>query len=99
MRQFMPPQLMPSPQHPGYPRPGRRRPRRKFRWYLLTIPLVLFAAKWLAQGIEPAFTWEGVLDALRVRDRERLTQLATLGVLITTAIAIYRVVWEPKDQE
>lgn len=74
-----------------------RRHRRKFRWFLLTIPLAVLAAQWLAQGLEPAFTWDDVLDALRVRDRTKVTMLATLGVLVTAAVAIVRVVRGRRD--
>ena len=92
---------MPHYMMPPYPQPQqadahtrrRRRPRRRrFRWFLLSIPIAILAANWIAQGIEPAFSWDDVLDALNVRDRSRVTMLATLGVLVTAAVAIVRVV-------
>ena len=63
----------------------------------MTIPLAVLATQWLAQGLEPAFSWDDVLDALRVRDRTKVTMLATLGVLVTAAVAIVRVVRGRRD--
>jgi hypothetical protein len=74
-----------------------RRQRRRFRWFLLTVPLALLGARWLSQGIDPAFSWDDFLDALHVRDRTRVTMLATLGVLVTAAVAIVRVVRGRRD--
>lgn len=87
---------MPQPRRPSprvvYVRRRPRRPRRRFHWFLLAVPLVILSAVWLGQGIQPAATWEEVMDALNVRSRERYTQLATLGVLITAGLAVSRVV-------
>lgn len=85
----------PYPSRPRvvYVRP-RRRPRKRRlrgRWYLLLVPLLILSAMWLAQGLEPARSWNEVMISFGVRDRERYTQLATLGVLIVAALAVWRV--------
>ena len=97
----MPPYGYPGPVLPNQqPRMRRvRRRQRKFRWYLLWIPLVLLAWGWLGRGLEPALSWDEAMDALGVRDRMRVTQLATLGVIVTGVIAIVTVVRRGKDDD
>ena len=99
MRHFMMPSQRPQSQQPIVIRPAKRRTKRRFRWYLLFVPLVILFAVWLAQGIQPAFSWDDVMDHLNVRDRQRYTQLAVLGVLITTAVAILRVLRGSRDDD
>ena len=72
----------------------RRRPRKKRlrgRWYLLLVPLLVLLAMWLAQGLEPARSWDEVMDSLGVRNRELYTQLMTLSVLIVAGLAVLRI--------
>ena len=76
-----------------------RRRRRRFRWYLLWVPLVLLAWGWTSQGVDPAVSWDAVMSALGVRNRAGLTQLTTLGVIICAALAIVRVIRRRRDDQ
>ncbi len=80
--------------------PGRRpvvivrrphRPRTTVRWSVLLVPLAILFAAWVISGIQPAGTWKEVMDFLHVKNRERYTQLACLGVALIAIVAIARV--------
>ena len=72
-------------------RPGRRQRRRKrFRWELVLIPLAIFLFAWIYRGIEPAGTWDDMIDFLRVRSRERYTMLGCLGIVIVATCSILK---------
>ena len=90
---------MQMPQRPVLerPKPQRRRPR-PFRWYFLALPLLVFVAGWIAQGIQPACTWDEVMDQLDIRDRAAFTQMAALGVLVTSGLALLRVSRGPGER-
>jgi hypothetical protein len=72
----------------------------EFRWPVVYVIFALLLAAWLASGATPAITWDGVMDLLNVKNRERYTQLAVLGVTICAALAIARVLRTArKDKE
>ena len=88
-----------QPHHPQSPRqaplilqPQKPPSRKRFRWTLfLGIPAVVLFLMWLAQGLDPSFSWSGILQAANVRDTERFTMLATLGVLGCAICLVWRV--------
>jgi len=72
--------------------PRRRRPRRRFRWWLVGVPLIVLIAMWFGQGISPAITWDEVVrDTLRLRHAERCTELVTFAVILIAILLILRV--------
>lgn len=88
----------------GYPRPTvirRPRPRRRwrFRWGIVWVLGTIFLAAWLVSGIRPAVSWDDIMDLLRVRNRERYTQLAVLGVTICGGLGIARVLGYGRKSE
>jgi len=68
-----------------------KREKGEFRWPIIWVIAALLLAAWLASGVRPAITWNGVMDVLRVKNRERYTQFAVLGVAICTVLGIARV--------
>ena len=71
----------------------RRRPRRRLR-IRLSVLLVLGSialAAWLVSGANPAGTWDEFLDAIGILDKQRFSQLALLGCLVCSTLAIARV--------
>lgn len=75
------------PQVPNDQRPPRRRPR----WELLLVPLAALAL--LTLSIRPAGeppAWSSILDALRVHDRVRYTELAIFALCLIAVVAIAR---------
>ena len=75
------------PAHP--PRPPRR--RSTFRWSILWVPVACLLAAWFLAGVEPALTWDDVMDLLDVQERERFTKLALLGLLLVGVIAVLHI--------
>jgi hypothetical protein len=87
-----------------YP-PQRRRPkRRRFRWALVLVPLVILLALQLVPVLGHfAFSWEQAMSLLGVHDRSRYGALAVVGVLIVAIVALVRIFsggpQEKKDDE
>ena len=77
------------------------RPRKKwqFRWQFLLIPLALITAVWFLGRIDPAITWDEVMDALGVRNRERYTQLAVMGIALIGVATIWRIIRGSRNEE
>ena len=99
MRGYLPQNRSPPRRQAASVRPRRRRPKRRFRWCFILVPLLILFVMWVAKGIEPALSWDEAMDALGVRNRERWTQLATLGALVTAGVAILRVLRGPTKAE
>jgi hypothetical protein len=76
---------------PGRASHGGRARQLHFRWALLTVPLAILILAWLGRQIQPATTWDRVLDAMDVRDGARCTQLTVLGVLICGVLLVLRI--------
>lgn len=92
-RPVQPGQQPPYPYYPpGFPLPEEAPPKKRFRWWLILVPAVFLLAMWIAQGLDPAFKFEDVMNSLRVpgRSRESYTQLASLGVMATAVVVIHR---------
>ena len=72
----------------------RRRPRRRwrFRWSLLVgVPLTCLVVAWMMSGIEVAFNWDDVMDAMNVHNRTRYTRLATIGLVLIGGVLVWRI--------
>jgi len=83
----------PPPAPPPCPRPRRRwRKRWEYLWVVLAVLLVA----WALTGVQPAFTWDEVMSALGVRDREMYTRLAVLGLILIAVVWIRRVLRDEK---
>jgi hypothetical protein len=79
------------------PQPVRRR-RTRIKGWILGVPLLLAVFFWLYRSVDVAVSWEDIMDRLGVRDRERYTRLAILGITICCLCAIARVLRRPGDQ-
>jgi hypothetical protein len=79
------------PQPPVPPVRPTRRVRWRRRWEYLWIILAVLLVAWLLTGVEPAFTWDEVMSALGVRDREMYTRLGVLGLVLIAIVWIRRV--------
>ena len=88
-------------QRPIRMQPRRPRHRWRSRWRLLLIPAAILLAAYVISHIElaPSCTWDNVMDALDIRDRERYTMLAVLGCLCVAAAWIAKVLREDKKDE
>lgn len=76
----------------------RRRVRRRFRASLVLVPLTLAALMWLAQGVRAPMSWHGfITGVLQVKNTERYTMLATLGVSLIAVTAVLRVLRKEKE--
>ena len=71
----------------------------RFRWGCIWVVVAIALAMWLAAGSKPAITWDSVMDLLHVKNRERYTQLAVLGVLICGACAVARILGYGKRKD
>ena len=76
---------------PRFVRPPRPRRSRHFRWAIVLVPVGVFLAIWILSSIRVGFSWEDVMDALRVLNRPRYTQIAVLGLVCVGVVAIFRV--------
>lgn len=91
------------PEHNNDMQPGEQPtaqpPAKPFRLELVILPVCCVAAMWLAQGMEPAVTWNEVMDRLRIENREEFTDLAVFGLLMIAVTAISRVVWSNGNRQ
>ena len=86
-------------QRPTRVRPRRPRHRWRSRWPLLLVPAAILLAAYVISHIEVAVTWDDVMDALDIRDRERYTMLAVLGCLCVACVWIAKVLRDDKKDE
>ena len=80
-------------------RPRKPKPKRRFRWAFVLVPAAVLLVLWIISGIEPAGSWDDVMDFLKVRNRERYTLLACLGLVIVAIAAIARIMRGPDQDE
>jgi len=87
------PVQQPSPGPQPWPPHAPTQPslRRRFRWWLITVPAVALVIAWMLSGIEPAVSWCDVSAALGATDELRYGQLAILGLAAFALIAVLRV--------
>jgi len=62
----------------------------RIRWSLVVIALTCGFVAWFLSGVETAFTWDEILEALRIHNKTRYTRTAVLGVLTITIVALLR---------
>jgi Ni/Fe-hydrogenase subunit HybB-like protein len=75
------------------------RPRKKarFKWGIVIVPAVLLLAYWVGANIAVGVSWNSVMGALHVHNRQRYTQLACLGLVCVAVVAIARILRKKKD--
>jgi len=78
-------------QQPIVVRPRRSKPTWRFRWEILWVLLAILLGLWLLSGVEPAGTFEDIMYALNVRNTDRYSRLAIIGILACGICAIVRV--------
>jgi len=71
--------------------PRKPRPRPRFRWSIVLVPLALLFAAWVLGNSRPAGTWHEIMECLHVRNAERYTRLACLGVLVVCIVLVVRI--------
>ena len=91
------PNTPPPPPAPGPPPPKPRRYRLRFRWQLVWIVASILLAAVVIHQAEPAFTWDDVMDALRVHDRARYTRLGVLGLTLICITTVFRLLSGRRD--
>ena len=92
------PNTPPPPPAPGPPPPKPRRYRWRFHWQIVWIVAAILLAAVIISQAEPAFTWEDVMDALHVKNRERYTRLAVLGLTLIGTTAVFRLLSNRRDK-
>lgn len=65
-------------------------PRKRIYVSLIVIALTCGFVAWFLSGVETRFTWDDVMDAMRIHNRARYTRMAVLGVLAITIVALLR---------
>jgi len=65
----------------------------------LLLILVIGAAGWFINHAEPSVTWDEVMDALGVQNRDRYSRLAVLGLVLVGIAVIARVIRGNGDEE
>ncbi len=77
----------------------RPKRRRRFNWAIVAIPGAVLLAMWFASRISIGFSWDSLLTAWHIHDKERFTQLACLGVLCVAVCAIARLARKRQPEE
>jgi len=65
-------------------------PKTRIYCSVIVIAVTCGIVAWFLSGVRTSFTWDAVMDALQVHNRERYTRLAVLGVLAITIVALLR---------
>ena len=65
-------------------------PKARINCSAIVIALTCGIVAWFLSGVQTSFTWEAIMDGLRVHNRERYTRMAVLGVLAITIVALLR---------
>ena len=78
------------PNNPQPFQPGPRPPRYRLNWDRILIPLLFVLALWWVGNLDLAGMWDRVLDALRVKHRERYTDLALFGAGLVGLLIIVK---------
>jgi hypothetical protein len=69
--------------------PPQRQPEFRTEWIL--VPLALLGMFYLLHHIDPAITWEEVMNLLSVQDRQRYTMLFHLCLVLTCIVIAVRI--------
>ena len=78
------------------PRPPE--PKYKFRWSVfLGVPFIVFLFFWLLNGVEPSFSFENIMEQLRVVQKHKYVRLACLGVLLVAVTIIVKTLKNHSD--
>jgi len=97
MSQF--PQMPFGPQRPVIMRPREPRRRRRFRWWLVTIPAAILAIAWVVRHIEPVANFDRLIRPIHLAVPERFRMLVMLGTVAVAICLIARVLRKPKTEE
>ena len=94
-------QQMP-PNMPMIVRPPRPPKRYRFRWPLVYVPILTFLTiiiiRWITSSVEISFSWDDIMRYFRIRNRDRIQMLVILGIVVTTIVAIVRIM-RPRQEE
>ena len=93
------PNFRPPQQDDARQRRQRRPPRRRFNWAFVLVPAAILPVFWIINGIEPAGTWDDVMDFLNVKNRERYTMLCCLGLGVVAVVWVVRILRGKGDEE
>ena len=94
--------MQPNPHKPRvvYVQPRQPKPKRHFRWWLLLVPLIALLLWKLVPVLGTVrFSWNQVMDFLRVKNRAFFTHLAILGCVIVAIVAAIRVFQGPRKND
>jgi len=66
---------------------------RRFNWGLLLVPAVWILAVWILNHVQPALTWEEILDRFHIQGQERvrMSRLIALSLVCIGAVVIKRI--------
>jgi uncharacterized membrane protein YGL010W len=77
----------------------RHRRKRRFRWAIIIIPLVIIIIAYVLSRAEIGFSFNDVTSLLKVRNTERYCNLAVLAIVVTAIVAIVKVVRSRKNSQ
>jgi hypothetical protein len=69
----------------------------RLRRELIAVPLACLLMAWVLKAIEPACSWQDVMDALHVKHQAQYSRLALLGCTLVGIVAILRILRQDKD--
>ena len=70
------------------PPPGPVPPRRRFRLWLLTIPLTIAFFLYLVNGMHTSFDFSDLIDALGIHNPERFVQLFVVFIVLVALVLV-----------
>ena len=77
----------------------RPKRRRRFNWAIVAVPAAILLAMWAASGIQIGFSWDYLLTIWHIKNKQRFTQLACMGLLAVAVVAIARILRPEKQKD
>jgi hypothetical protein len=79
------------------PLPQPQKPKRRFRWEIIAVILVVVGYFWFVRGIEPSFTFERLMRYIGIRHELRYIRLVCLGIVCVAIVLAVKIFRKKKD--
>jgi len=98
-RQWPQQQPQQQPQQPVVMPPPPPERKRRFRWELVWVVGAVLFAVWFVSGIEPAGTWDELMEWLDVQNKPRYSKLAVAGLVAVVVVLLARILGYPRKEK